>query len=121
MSFAAARLPVPRARGIAGWCAVSVSAVLSSYWGVWGIIENFYEGWYESSVIKNLEMMMAQYLLVMLVFVVLALAAIRWPRLGAVAHGAAGLYALQFFRGSRWTAQVFTGETFPGLFLVCPP
>ena len=90
-----------RAR-VLGWCAVAISAALTCFWTFWGIIENFHEGWYHQSLIDNVAMMMGQYLAVPLVFLVMALVAIRWPRVGAALHGLAGFFALWFFRGASW-------------------
>ena len=66
---------------VLGWSAVAISAALTCLWTFWGIIENFHEGWYHQSLIDNVAMMMGQYLAVPLVFLVMALVAIRWPRL----------------------------------------
>ena len=46
--------------------------------------------------------MFGQYLLLVPVVLALALSTIRFPRLGAAVHGAAGVCALCFFRGASW-------------------
>ncbi|MDR3714065.1 MAG: hypothetical protein P4L51_14695, partial [Puia sp.] len=46
-----------------GWIAVSISTALACFWALWGINENFHEGWYFDSVWRNVGLMMVQYLL----------------------------------------------------------
>jgi hypothetical protein len=92
-----------RFRQFLGWTAVGLSTLAACFWAFWGIIENFHEGWYYRSLWANLGLMLVQYLLPMLLFVGAALAAIRWPRIGGVAHVTAGLVAAWFFRGASPT------------------
>jgi hypothetical protein len=91
---------------VVGWIAVVISAALTCLWTFWGIIENFHEGWYHRSLVGNLAMMMGQYLAVPVVFLVMALVGIRWPRIGGLLHGLAGCCALWFFRGASWPVLV---------------
>jgi hypothetical protein len=86
-------------RRLAGWAGVGLSTTVTSFWAFWGIVENFHEGWYYTSLVGNLVLMFGQYLIVMLGFLTLSLAAVKWPRAGAAVHVAAGLFALWFFRG----------------------
>ncbi len=67
---------------IIGWAAVGFSTIISCLWAFWGIFENFHEGWYNESLIQNLELMIT-YLTLMTIFIALSLAALRWPRVGA--------------------------------------
>jgi hypothetical protein len=83
-----------------GWVAVGLSTLASCFWAFWGILENFHEGWYYTSLWRNLGLMMAQYLLFMLLFVGAALTSIRWPRVGGGMHVAAALWVTWFFRGA---------------------
>jgi hypothetical protein len=85
-------------RPICGWVAVFLSTALACFWAVWGILENFHEGWYNESLARNLALMLVQYLSPMLVFVAMGLVAVRWPWPGAALHAAVGLFALWFFR-----------------------
>jgi hypothetical protein len=87
-------------RQVLGWIAVGLSTLAACYWAVWGIFENFHEGWYYPSLWRNLGLMAAQYLLFMILFVAAALTAIRWPRTGGGVHVVAGLAAAWFFRGA---------------------
>jgi hypothetical protein len=73
-------------RRITGWSAVGISTALSSFWAFWGGIENFHEGWYYESLLWNLGLMLVQYLSGMLVFMLVALLALSWPRVGAGLH-----------------------------------
>jgi hypothetical protein len=81
-----------------GWIAVVLSTAMACFWAFWGIIENFHEGWYSTSIWQNLGLMLVQYLMLMLLFVAGALAGIYWPRLGGSLHIAAALSAAWFFR-----------------------
>ncbi len=92
-----------RNQQVLGWSAVGLSAVAAGFWAVWGVIENFHEGWYYASIWKNVGLMLAQYLLPMEVFVGAALIAIRWPRIGGGVHLAAAVVAAWFFRHSSST------------------
>jgi hypothetical protein len=79
---------------------VGLSTVAACLWAFWGIIENFHEGWYYSSLWANLGLMLSQYLVFMLVFVGAALVALRWPRVGGGLHGGVAAGAAWFFRGA---------------------
>lgn len=63
-----------------------LGSALSCFWAFWGIIENFHQGWYSTSVWMNLGLMFVQYLAPMLFFLVAALAGTIWPRLGGVLY-----------------------------------
>jgi hypothetical protein len=89
-----------RQRLLLGWTAVGLSTLSACLWAFWGIIENFHEGWYYTSLWMNLGLMMSQYLVFMLVFVAAALAALRWPRFGGGLHVGVAVGAAWFFRGA---------------------
>src|SRR5688572_27506145 len=78
-------------RRILGWLAVGLSTSIASFWAIWGIIENFHEGWFHESLLLNLGLMFVQYLSPAIIFVSLTLLAIAFPRIGSVAHVLAGL------------------------------
>ena len=78
-------------RRLLGWLAVALSTSIASFWAVWGIIENFHEGWFHESLLLNLGLMFVQYLSPVIIFVSLTLLAIAFPRIGSVAHVLAGL------------------------------
>ena len=42
-------------RKIAGWIAVVLSTVFTCLWALWGILENFHEGWYYESLLRVFE------------------------------------------------------------------
>jgi hypothetical protein len=86
-----------RKQNIMGWVAVGVSTVVTCFWAFWGIIENFHEGWYFESLLSNLGLMFAQYLSPMLVFMVVTLLSIFWPRFGGGMHIFFALLAIWFF------------------------
>ena len=83
---------------IAGWIAVGLSVLITSFWAFWGIIENFHEGWYHESLLSNLGLMFLQYLSPMLIFMGVTLISILWPRFGGGLHGFVALLAIWFFK-----------------------
>jgi hypothetical protein len=85
---------VPQWRKVLGWVAVGISTVVATFWAWWGSIENFHEGWFSTSLWRNLGLMFVQYLSPMLIIVVLSALAIRWrwsalPLFGTAAIGTA--------------------------------
>jgi hypothetical protein len=88
-------------RQVVGWVAVSISVVVACFWAFWGSIENFHEGWYHSSLLQNIGLMIAQYLGPMLVVMLLSMIVLRWPRLALPMLGAAAVAIALFFRGRR--------------------
>ena len=81
-----------------GWLAVALSTVVTCFWAFWGIVENFHEGWYHTSLLANVGLMLLQYLSPMLVFMGVALVSITWPRAGAGLHLLVALFAIWFFQ-----------------------
>ena len=82
---------------IVGWIAVSISTIITSIWAFWGMIENFHEGWYQTTLFANLGLMLVQYLSPMILFMAATLIAIRWRRVGAGLHFLIALAAIGFF------------------------
>lgn len=74
-----------------GWIAAGMSAVITSFWAFWGIIENFHEGWYDYTLTGNIGLMLIQYLSPMLLFLILAAVAHAFPRIGGIAHIVVGV------------------------------
>jgi hypothetical protein len=95
------------AQQIAGWTAVGLSAVIACFWAFWGIIENFHEGWWHASLARNLGMLFGMYLAPMLLFVCLALAAVRWPYVGSALHLVLVVLLAVFVFGVRHSTPVF--------------
>jgi len=85
-------------RRLAGWVALSISTLVTSFWAFWGIVENFHEGWYFESLLSNLGLMFVQYLSPMLIFMAVTLVSIFWPRFGGGLHIAFALLAIGFFQ-----------------------
>jgi hypothetical protein len=98
-------------RQIVGWIAVGLSVVITCIWALWGIKENFHEGWYYESFLSNVGLMFVQYLSPMLIFMGVTLLSIRWPRFGGGLHV---IFALLI----GWFFQSFTN---PGTFLLIVP
>jgi hypothetical protein len=88
----------PDKRQIIGWIAVGLSTAITCFWALWGIIENFHEGWYYESWLSNIGLMFVQYLSWMLIFMGVALISIFWPRIGGGLHGILALIAVWFFQ-----------------------
>lgn len=103
---------------IAGWIALTLSTLITSFWAFWGIVENFHEGWYFESLLSNLGLMFAQYLSPMLVFLGVALISIFWPRSGAVLHLILAFLALWFFRIPSTAATFLIALPLTGLGLL---
>lgn len=78
-------------RLVAGWLAVALSTSVASFWAFWGIIENFHEGWFHDSFLKNVGLMFLQYLSPMIIFISLTLLAIAFPRIGGTAYALGGI------------------------------
>lgn len=91
---------VNKGRLAAGWVAVAITVIFTNLWAYWGIIENFHEGWYSQSILENLAMLFLQYLLITIIFCVLAVVSIRWPKAGLVLHIAMGCFLAWFFNGA---------------------
>ena len=87
-----------RWRRILGWLAVSISVSAACFWAFWGSIENFHEGWYFTSLWKNLLLMLVQYLSPMLILVAASAIATRFRRTALPLFGAAALGAIILFR-----------------------
>jgi hypothetical protein len=92
---------------ILGWLAVGLSTVIACFWAVWGIIENFHEAWFYDSLLRNLGLMLLQYLSPMLIFIGLSMVSIYLPRIGGIVHAALGLLLPLFFRQFNFTWIVF--------------
>jgi hypothetical protein len=80
-----------RRRQTVGWIAVGISTLVACFWALWGIIENFHEGWFYDSFLKNLGLMFVQYLSPVIIFVSLTLLATRFPRVGGAIYALAGI------------------------------
>jgi hypothetical protein len=78
-------------RQVAGWLAVALSTLIACVWAFWGIIENFHEGWFYDSLLRNVGLMFFQYLSPMIIFLSLTLLAIALPRIGGTAFVLVGV------------------------------
>lgn len=90
------------ARRIVGWAAVAITVVIVNHWTYWGIIENFHEGWYSTSLLENLFMLFVQYLLFTMVFSGLALISLKWPKAGLCIFILLALFFTWFFQGASF-------------------
>jgi len=86
---------------IIAWIAVGISAIFANLWAFWGTIENFHEGWYFENFLNNVLMMFGQYLLMPLVFIILASVSIKWNKIGSILHLLLAFCAYLFFSGMK--------------------
>jgi hypothetical protein len=105
---------IPR---ILGWMAASISAIFANIWAYWGINETFHEGWYAASFWENVLMMFGQYLLMPAGFMLLAVASLRWPRVGGILHVLLAVGAFLFF-GARGAGLLMVAVPLAGLGLL---
>lgn len=82
---------------VVGWLAALISTVIAGFWAVWGAIETFHEGWYFTSLWRNVALMFGQYLMPMFIFVVIGAVSVWWRRVGALVHLSAALFTAWFF------------------------
>ena len=92
-----------RKKSLLGWIGVSITLLVSSFWAYWGAFENFHEGWYAASVWDNILMMLFQYLLFSIIFVLLALVSLKWKTVGLIAHLLLGGFCIWFFSGASFS------------------
>jgi hypothetical protein len=85
-------------RHTAGWVAVGLSILVTCFWAFWGIVETFHEGWYYESWLSNVGLMFVQYLGPMLIFMIVTLVSILWPRFGGGLHVLFALLVAWFFQ-----------------------
>jgi hypothetical protein len=88
---------------ILGWIGVITTVVISSFWAFWGANENFHEGWYSESLRENLLMLIFQYMLFTILFVVLALISLQWPLAGLILYLLTGVFCIRFFSGASFS------------------
>jgi len=86
-------------RQILGWAAVAVSTALACLWAWWGSNENFHEGWYYTSIWRNIGLMFVQYLSPMLIVMAVSAVAFRWSRLALPLMTVAAIAIGGAFRG----------------------
>lgn len=91
-----------KTRNLLGWVAVGLSLAVSGLWSVWGILENFHEGWYSSSLWENLRLMFIQYVPFALTFILLPILAIRWHKIGLGLFLALAVFVPIFFSGASF-------------------
>lgn len=91
-----------RSKQVVGWLAVSITLLVSGIWAYWGSVENFHEGWYSVIFWENLFLLICQYLLFAIIFVLLALVILRWKKAGLVLHILAGVFCIFFFNGASF-------------------
>jgi hypothetical protein len=84
--------------------------MLACFWALWGAIENFHEGWYYVSTLKNLGLMLAQYLSPAILFVTLGVVAQRFPRIGSALHLLLAIAVIAYVKtpaAATWVALPF--------------
>ena len=86
-----------RRNRLLGWIAVSLTISMSSIWAFWGIIENFHEGWFSTSILENLFMMFIQYMSLSIIFVAIGLIALHWRKIGLTIFSIIAIWLAIFF------------------------
>ena len=89
-------------KNIIGWAGAAVTLLFSCFWAYWGAAENFHEGWYHRSVLKNLLLFFVQYLSVAAAFILPAVFSLEWKTAGLVLHLAAAVFFALFFSGAKF-------------------
>jgi len=69
---------------IINWITIIFILIISGFWSFWGIIENFHEGWYFNSILKNMALMFIQYLSIPIIIILLSLISIKWHKVGGL-------------------------------------
>ena len=90
-------------QGVFGWTAVIIVTVIASLWAYWGGVENFYEGWYSVSIWENILMMLVQYWLLAIVFIIIGVVGIRFPKVSLFLNVAIGIGAAILFSGASFS------------------
>jgi hypothetical protein len=96
---------------ILGWIAVVISTAIASIWTIWGILETFHESWFLESIWQNILLMLRQYFLFAILFVLLTVVSIRLRRIGASI----------FFAAAILFGLIFRGASLPVMALIIPP
>lgn len=86
-----------------GWIAVALVTLIASLWAYWGGIENFHEGWYYESFWDNVLLMLVQYWLFALVFMIIGLIGIYFPKITLFLCVALGIAASMFFTDAHFS------------------
>ncbi|MHB1152421.1 MAG: Lcl C-terminal domain-containing protein [Eubacteriales bacterium] len=99
-------------KNIIGWIGVGITLIFSGIWAYWGTVENFHEGWYSKSIWENLFMLVFQYLLFTILFVLLATVTLKWKLIGLLLHLILAVFCVWFFSGASFSVL--------GLMIVMP-
>lgn len=94
---------ITKKRLIPGWIAVAIVIIIASFWAYWGGIENFHEGWYSNNIWENIFMMLIQYWLFAMVFIIIGLVGIRFPIASIVLCIIIGIGAAIFLSGASFS------------------
>jgi len=89
---------------IIGWIAAILVLIISALWAYWGGIENFHEGWYSKNIWENIFVMFIQYWLFTLVFIMIGLIGVRFPKVSLPLCIVIGIGAAIFFSGASFSA-----------------
>lgn len=85
---------------IIGWFGVTITIIISSIWAYWGAFENFHEGWYSTSIWENIFMLLFQYMLPSIIFILLALITLKWKKPGFGSHILIAFFCVWFLSGA---------------------
>lgn len=94
---------VERRRLFIGWFAVAFVTLIASFWAYWGGIENFHEGWYYVGFWDNIFLMLVQYWLFALAFMIIGFIGIRFPKITLALCVVMGIAASIFFTNAHFS------------------
>lgn len=94
------RLPADR-RETRGWIAFAIGTANAAFWGFWGIVENFHEGWWTPGLLHRLTGTL-RYLTPMWISMAMLAIAIAHPKVGGAVFFALGSLFTWFVFRARW-------------------
>ncbi|MFC2145672.1 DUF1566 domain-containing protein [Actinomycetota bacterium] len=88
---------------ILGWIVVVIVVLIASIWAYLGGRENFHEGWYSKNIWENISIMLIRYWSFPLVFIIIGLAGIRFPKVSLPLCIVIGIAAAIFLSGGSFS------------------
>lgn len=85
-----------------GWISLLLMFGISCFWAFWGVMENFHEGWYYTTLTENIMLMFVQYLSPLLICLILSLVACLSPRVAGLLYWLVGLAFTVFIFYTRY-------------------
>lgn len=99
--------PNEKTKSIIGWITLVLIFLIIVLWSYWGINEAFHEGWYNTSLLKNLSLTFIQYLSIPIIFLVLSIVAMNYKKVGVWLFVALGIFSMFFFNSNAGKVLIF--------------